>query len=82
VAPPEPELETLTPREALLWASAANPAGGTLRLVEADARDAARRIDWDRIEARAAARQRAQRRAWLVLRPLVPDALAKALEAG
>ena len=82
VAPPEPELETLTPREALLWASAANPAGGTLRLVEADARDAARRIDWDRIEARAVARQRAQRRAWLVLRPLVPDALAKALEAG
>lgn len=77
---PEPELETLTPREALLWASAANPAGGTLRLVEADARDAASRIDWDRIEARAAARKRAQRRAWLAVRPLVPDALAKALD--
>jgi murein DD-endopeptidase MepM/ murein hydrolase activator NlpD len=81
VAPPEPELVTLSPRKALLWASAANPAGGTLRLVEADARDAASRIDWARVEAAAIARKLAEERAWLMLRPLVPDALARAISA-
>jgi len=80
VVAPEPVLDTLTPREALLWASAANPAGGTLRLVEADARAAAHTIDWNALAARAQARDAAERQAWLVLRPLVPDPLARAIE--
>lgn len=80
VAPPEPELTTITPREALLWASAANPAGGTLRLIQADARAAARRIDWKRVAARSEARRQAELRAWLVVRPLVPEALARVVE--
>lgn len=80
VAPPEPELTTITAREALLWASAANPVGGTLRLVQADARAAARRIDWKRVAERTEARRLAELRAWLVVRPLVPEALARVLE--
>ena len=39
---------SLTTEDALLWVSAANPAGGTLRLVQAAAEDAAGRIDWTR----------------------------------
>jgi len=45
-ADPAPALPALTAQDALLWVSAANPAGGTLRLVQAAALDAARRIDW------------------------------------
>jgi hypothetical protein len=74
VALPEPELTTITPRAALLWASAANPAGGTLRLVEADARAAAGRIDWASVAAVAAAQARveAQVRSWFG--PLLAEA--------
>ena len=43
---PAPAPAPLTARDALLWMSAANPAGGTLRLAEAAAEDAASRIDW------------------------------------
>lgn len=39
---------SLTAEEALLWVSAANPAGGSLRLVQAAAADAASQIDWSR----------------------------------
>jgi murein DD-endopeptidase MepM/ murein hydrolase activator NlpD len=39
---------SLTTEDALLWVSAANPAGGTLRLVQAAAEDAAGLIDWSR----------------------------------
>lgn len=78
VALPEPELPTITPRAALLWASAANPTGGTLRLVEADARAAAGRIDWTSVAEAAAARTRAEEQVGQWLRPLVPAALARA----
>jgi murein DD-endopeptidase MepM/ murein hydrolase activator NlpD len=45
---PESEmaLSSLTTEDALLWVSAANPAGGTLRLVQAAAEDAVGQIDW------------------------------------
>jgi murein DD-endopeptidase MepM/ murein hydrolase activator NlpD len=47
---PESEmaLSSLTTEDALLWVSAANPAGGTLRLVRAAAEEAAHQIDWSR----------------------------------
>jgi murein DD-endopeptidase MepM/ murein hydrolase activator NlpD len=77
IAAPEPELPTITPRAALLWASAANPTGGTLRLVEADARAAAGRIDWAAVAAVASARTRVEEQVRLWLRPLVPAALAR-----
>ena len=51
-APAVPESEvapsSLSTEDALLWVSAANPAGGTLRLVQAAAEQAASRIDWSR----------------------------------
>lgn len=76
---PLPEVSTLSPRAALLWAAAANPAGTTLRLVEADARAAAAGIDWSAAAAasrqQAAAEQSVNR--WLS--PLVPRALSDAL---
>jgi murein DD-endopeptidase MepM/ murein hydrolase activator NlpD len=43
-----PPLPALTTADALLWVSAANPTGGTLRLVRAAAEDAAAGIDWSR----------------------------------
>jgi peptidoglycan LD-endopeptidase LytH len=78
-AAPAPELTTLTPRAALLWASAANPAGGTLRLVEADAAAAAGRIDWNAVIAAEAKRAEEQALVDLWLGPLVPRALAEAI---
>jgi murein DD-endopeptidase MepM/ murein hydrolase activator NlpD len=52
VPPTVPEAEVAPPslstEDALLWVSAANPAGGTLRLVQAAAEDAASQIDWSR----------------------------------
>jgi murein DD-endopeptidase MepM/ murein hydrolase activator NlpD len=77
IAIPEPELPTITPRAALLWASAANPTGGTLRLVEVDARAAADRIDWAAVAAAAAARTQLEEQVRLWFRPLVPAALAR-----
>lgn len=79
IAAPAPELLTLTPRMALLWASAASPAGGTLRLVENDALAAAGRIDWDAEAASTLERARAEEQAVLWLRPLIPERLALAL---
>lgn len=80
VAPaPAPELTSLSPREALLWASAASPAGGTLRLAEHDALAAASTIDWtaeaEVTRERALAEERARR--WFA--PLVPEPLAAVL---
>lgn len=79
VAAPAPELVTLTPRKALLWASAASPAGGTLRLVENDALAVAGRIDWTAEAASSLERARAEEQAELWLRPLVPERLALVL---
>jgi murein DD-endopeptidase MepM/ murein hydrolase activator NlpD len=76
---PDPDLTSLTARDAMLWASAVNPASGTFRLVEADAEEALASIDWDaEAEARADAAMEHQRaRAWVL--PLVPFQLARML---
>ena len=77
---PDPDLTSLTPRDAMLWASAVNPAGGTFKLVEADAEDALASIDWNAEASKRAdealAHQRA--RAWML--PLVPTPLARLLD--
>jgi murein DD-endopeptidase MepM/ murein hydrolase activator NlpD len=78
VAAPEPAIEALSPRAALLWATAANPAGGTLRLVEADALAAVDRIDWSAVVAASADRAAAVEASRAMLLPLVPRALAEA----
>jgi murein DD-endopeptidase MepM/ murein hydrolase activator NlpD len=75
---PAPAIEALSPRTALLWATAANPAGGTLKLVEADALAAADRIDWSAVVAASAERARATEAARSLLLPLVPEPLADA----
>jgi hypothetical protein len=74
VAPPSTPSQT-----ELVWAAAANPAGGPLQLVEAQAADAAGRIDW---EARAQDQQTRELRrqnlamaARAVTGPLTPRAL-------
>jgi murein DD-endopeptidase MepM/ murein hydrolase activator NlpD len=77
-AAPAPTIPTLSPRDALLWATAASPAGGTLKLVEADALAAANRIDWSAVVAARAERAQAQQAARTLLLPLVPEALAEA----
>ena len=79
VALPDPDLTSLTPRDAMLWASAVNPASGTFKLVEADAQEALASIDWN-AEATARANEalaHEQARAWLM--PLVPFPLARLL---
>jgi murein DD-endopeptidase MepM/ murein hydrolase activator NlpD len=79
VAAPEPLLDALSPRAALLWATAANPAGGTLRLAEADALAAADHIDWSAVAAATVERSRAEEQARQWLLPVVPTGLARAL---
>jgi murein DD-endopeptidase MepM/ murein hydrolase activator NlpD len=79
LAAPEPQIQSLSPRAALLWATAANPAGGTLRLAEADALAAADRIDWATVAAASAERSQAEEQARQWLLPLVPLPLARAL---
>lgn len=65
-------------RSQLLWASSANPAGGALRLAEAEASGAARRLDWDEVarlqQARALRWQADLARAHRLIDPLVPPA--------
>ncbi|MCU1485264.1 MAG: Peptidase [Actinomycetia bacterium] len=78
VAAPAPAIEALSPRAALLWATAANPAGGTLKLVEADALAAVDRIDWSAVVAASAERAAAVEASRALLLPLVPVALAEA----
>jgi murein DD-endopeptidase MepM/ murein hydrolase activator NlpD len=73
------------PRSELLWASAANPAGGGLRVADATAAAINESIDWDQ----RAAQQRADDLAWQqatqsaerFLAPLVDSALRQALES-
>ena len=79
VALPDPDLTSLTPRDAMLWASAVNPAGGTFQLVEAEAEDALASIDWNaEFAARAdEAMQRERARMWML--PLVPAPLGRML---
>jgi hypothetical protein len=67
------------PRSQLLWASSANPQGGTLQLAQAVATEAARSVDWQaearrRLEAVAAASQ-AQAFARAAARPFAPIGL-------
>lgn len=78
-AAPAPELTSLTPRKALLWASAASPAGGTLRLAETDALAVASTIDWAAEAAATHQRALAEQEAKLWFAPLVPDPLAQLL---
>jgi murein DD-endopeptidase MepM/ murein hydrolase activator NlpD len=72
-------------RSQLLWASSANPAGGPLRLAEAEAAGAARRLDWDEVtrvqQAKALRWQADLARAHRVIDPLVPPA-ARGLFSG
>jgi murein DD-endopeptidase MepM/ murein hydrolase activator NlpD len=86
VEPPEPELSSpLSPRAALLWTSAVNPAGGALRIAEADAVAAAEQLDWNTVRATQGAlaqrRTAATRQVELWLAPLVPKGLAFALRS-
>ncbi len=69
------------PRSALLWASAASPTGGALRLAHAEALRAAAAFEQQpRLVAQALdhGRAEAQLRAWLA--PLVPPALASVID--
>ncbi len=82
---PEPRAARLplagASRSALLWASAASPTGGALRLAEAEAVRAAADIQREpRLQAQAVAQQEteAQLRAWMA--PLVPPALASVID--
>jgi len=79
LALPDPDLASLTARDAMLWASAVNPASGTFHLVEMDARDALASVDWDAVAAARAdaAMDRQRVRMWLL--PLVPSRLARLL---
>jgi murein DD-endopeptidase MepM/ murein hydrolase activator NlpD len=63
----------------LLWASSVNPAGGTLRLAQAEVAQAAGEVDWDRMLARqeelAQAWQQADAAVTALLQPVTPRAL-------
>jgi hypothetical protein len=70
-------------RTDLLFATSANPAGGTLQLAQAGASQLAASIDWNQRASFLAAWQRewtqAEARAWRVLEPLTPRALRDAM---
>lgn len=72
-------------RSQLLWASSASPAGGSLRLAEAEAVGAARRLDWDEVsrleEAKALRWQQDLAEAHRLLDPLLPP-LVRTLFTG
>ena len=74
------------PSGSLLWASSVNPAGGTLRLAQAEVAQVAGEVDWDsllqREEAKAQAFQQVSQAATALLRPLVPPPLAALLAAN
>lgn len=67
------------PQGQLLWASAANPAGGALAVAEAEAARLAATLDWEALARREAARrqawEQAETRARNALMPLTPRAL-------
>lgn len=80
-----PPTGSASSRTELLWASAANPAGGAVQVADAAAAAAAGRLDWDR----RAAEQRAMDLAWgeavsraqRLLGPLTHPSLRQAVEA-
>ena len=63
-----------------------NPAGGTLRLAQAEVAQVAGEVDWDsllqREEAKAQAFQQMSQAATALLRPLAPPPLAALLAAN
>ena len=71
------------PAGPLLWASSVNPAGGTLRLAQAEVVQAAGEMDWDQVLAHqeALAAQEQQTRAAIValVQPLTPPSLVAML---
>jgi hypothetical protein len=74
------------PAGPLLWASSVNPAGGTIRLAQAEVAQAAGEVDWDRLLAdqqqKVQAYYEARNRATAVLQPLTPAPLADLLSPG
>jgi len=73
----------MPPRSQLLWASSANPSGGTLQLAEAEVSAVAGELDWavlaKREEERALAEAEAERWRDAMLAPLTPTALRRYL---
>lgn len=63
----------------LLWASTVSPAGGSLRLAEAEVADLASRIDWERLtnlkQAEADALREGRQAARVVMSPVTPPAI-------
>jgi hypothetical protein len=74
------------PSGSLLWASSVNPAGGTLRLAQAEVAQVAGEVDWDsllqREEARVQDWQQMTEVANSLLRPLAPPGLAGMLASS
>ena len=68
------------PAGSLLWASSVNPAGGTLRLAQAEVVQAAGEMDWDQLlaaeEQRTADWQQARTEVVAIMQPLMPKALS------
>jgi hypothetical protein len=64
----------------LLWASSVNPAGGTVRLAQADVVQAAGEMDWDQLlaaeEAKTQEWQQARTEVVAIMSPLMPKALS------
>jgi murein DD-endopeptidase MepM/ murein hydrolase activator NlpD len=68
------------PAGPLLWASSVNPAGGTLRLAQAEVVQAAGEMDWDQLlaaeEAKTQEWQQARTNVVAIMQPLTPPQLA------
>ena len=68
------------PAGPLLWASTVNPAGGTLRLAQADVVQAAGEMDWDQLLASEQAKtqewQQARTEVVAIMAPLMPKSLS------
>ena len=69
-----------SPAGPLLWASSVNPAGGTLRLAQAEVVQAAGEVDWDQLlahqEEKSLEWQQARTSVVAIMQPLMPPALA------
>jgi hypothetical protein len=68
------------PAGPLLWASSVNPAGGTLRLAQAEVVQAAGEMDWDQLLAREEEKSQewvqARTEVVAIMQPLMPQSLA------
>jgi murein DD-endopeptidase MepM/ murein hydrolase activator NlpD len=68
------------PTGPLLWASSVNPAGGTLRLAQAEVAQAAGAMDWDQLlaaeEAKTQDWEQARTEVLAIMSPLMPQPLA------